>query len=93
MTPHKKRLAIGFAVLAIALTLGFAGRWAEKQVETAPDTAIALRAEAMASRLFTLAIVFLVISGLEFHSARTAKRFTLLEQEIEALRNRPASMV
>ena len=91
MTPHKKRFAIGFAVLALALILGFAGRWAEKQVETAPDPTVALRAEAMASRFFTLAIVFVVIAGLEFQSARTARRLSLLEQEIETLRNRPGA--
>jgi len=90
MTPEKKRLAISFAVLAIALILGFAGCWAEKQVEAAPDPAVALRAEAMASRLFTLAIVFVVIAGLEFQSSRTAKRFRLLEQQIEVLRSRQA---
>lgn len=47
----------------------------------------------MASRFFTLAVVFIVIAGLEFQSARTAMRLNLLEQEIEALRHRPALTV
>ena len=91
MTSPKQIRGIGMAVLAIALALALGSAWAERQARIAPDAALARQAESMATRLFTLATVFILIGGYEFQRARTVRRFSLLEQEMETLRSRVGS--
>ena len=91
MTSPKQIRGIGIAVLAISAALALGSGWAERQARIAPDVALAQRAEGMASRLFTLAFVFILIGGYEFQRARTIRRFSVLEQEIESLKSRVGS--
>ena len=90
MTSPKQIRGIGIAVLVVGAVLTLGSGWAERQARIAPDAALAQRAEGMASRLFTLAIVFILI-GYEFQRARTIRRFSVLEQEIELLKSRVGS--
>ena len=91
MTSPKQIRGIGIAALVIGVALALGSGWAERQARFAPEAALAQRAEGMASRLFTLATVFILIGGFEFQRARTVQRFSLLEQEIESLRSRVGS--
>ena len=91
MTSPKQIRGIGIAVLVVGTVLTLGSGWAERQARIAPDAALAQRAEGMASRLFTLAIVFILIGGYEFQRARTIRRFSVVEQEIELLKSRVGS--
>lgn len=91
MTSPKQIRGIGIATLVLGLTLAAGSAWAERETRLAPDVVFAQRAEGMASRLFTLAIVFIVIGGYEFQRARTLQRFAELEQELKTLSNRMGS--
>ena len=75
--------------LALGLVLAVVSGWFDREAIDALNPAHAHSATAMASRLFAVATVFIVLTVLEVQHSRTVSRLKDLEKEIEQLRGGP----
>jgi hypothetical protein len=88
MTSPKHIRWIAIATLAIGIVLAVGSGWFDREARLASDMALAQRASAAASMLFTLTGIFILIGGYEFQRAQTVQRLNRLEHEIESLNRR-----
>ena len=91
MTSPKHIRWIAIATLAIGIVLAVGSGWFDREARLASDMALAQRASAAASMLFTLTGIFILIGGYEFQRARMVQRLNQLEREIELLKGRGIS--
>ena len=81
------------AITTLILGIGFAAisGWIERETANSAQINFADSGTAMASKLFTLAAVFILIWGIEWQRARTSAHLQKLEDEIAELKgSKPA---
>lgn len=76
----------GVVSLVIGLALCAGAAWFYREAAAAIDYVSAVQASTAANGAFALALVFIVICGLEFQRAKNGVRIERLEKTIEALR-------